>query len=304
MNDESAVTNQEPKMPKDEMATGLSRRRMIAGTAVAGVATAFGATIAFAQSDDSTPAADSSTTTEAGTPAVGGETETTNGDATDILARVDEEIAAVQADRDAAGSRADLTTVDELLTQASGLRDKAHAATDADERRRLARAALATARAAGNLIEAQLSAYGLPSQQAPASRILANANERIVALGDEITAGADADADAALASAQQLYTVAYDAYNAGTYSQAAKTARVAEQLAQVAAFLSGAEVKGDMGGFGRGERGINRLPGNGGPGGRNNGGAPGSRDDDTDSAPDDEQDANSNEPVEVPSPDF
>ena len=121
------------------------------------------------------------------------------------------------------------------------LRDRAQtASTGADDALtlRLARAAVATARAAGDLIEAQLTAYGLPSQQTRASEILAAAFETIEAVSTDVAGATDADVATAITIAQQLYQSAYDLYNAGTYAQAAKTAQVAVRVARTGALFN------------------------------------------------------------------
>jgi hypothetical protein len=266
--------------------TGLSRRRVLAGAAGAGAAALLGSRLAFAQ--DATPDTEDATDDTA-TPEVDGATEdATTDETTDLLAEVDEAIALVQADRDAVETTADLTVVDQVIAQATTLRGRVESAADEAEARRAARAAIATARAAGDLIEAQLAAYGLPSQQASASRTLADAFETIDEAGTEVGESTDTDATALVTVAQQLYQSAFDLYGAGTYVQAARTARVASTLASVGVLLVTSE---GAGGFGPGVDGGNRGRGRGRPGPPDDGDQP-------------LGDESGEEPVEVPEPTF
>ncbi|MGH2558981.1 MAG: hypothetical protein ACRDJH_07950 [Thermomicrobiales bacterium] len=262
---------------------GFSRRWMLAGIAGAGASALVGSRLAFAQ--DATPEVGDATD-DTDTPEVDGATdETTTGDSADLLAAVDEAIALVQADRDAVGTTADLAVVDQLLAQATAPRSRVEAATAEGEARRSARAATSIAKAAGDLIEAQFAAYGLPSQEAAASRVLADSYEMIVDAGEEAADATDPDASAAIAFAQQLYQAAYDLYGAGTYAQASRTAKAAGALATVGAMLVSSE---GVGGFGSG-----RAAGRRGRGSR--GGDFGGRPD---------GDRANQEPVEVPEPVF
>jgi hypothetical protein len=265
--------NQEPSTIDERR--GVSRRRVLAGAAGVGAAAALGTTLAFAQEATPTPGT--------GTPEAG-----TSATPADLLQQVDNAIAAAKQDRDAVSGKTDLTTVDKLLTQASALSDRAQTAaggTDDAQTLRLARAAVATARAAGDLIEAQLAAYGLPSQKAPASRVLANAYDQIQQLTSNVGTSQDTDAKNSIATAQALYKTAYDLYNAGTYAGAAATARVAVKVGELAELLT------SQGAFGRGgERGgRGGFDGRGQPGGHNRDG---------------QGDQDSSTPTEVPAPTF
>jgi hypothetical protein len=68
--------------------------------------------------------------------------------------------------------------------------------------------------------------------QAQASRLLAATYQRIVGVG-AVVAGT-ADAGTWLTDAQAAYKAAYDAYQAGNYADAAASARIANELAEVA----------------------------------------------------------------------
>jgi hypothetical protein len=68
--------------------------------------------------------------------------------------------------------------------------------------------------------------------QAQASRLLALTYQRLVGVG-AVVAGT-ADAGAWLTDAQAAYRTAYDAYQAGNYADAAASARIANELAEVA----------------------------------------------------------------------
>ncbi|MEA2529715.1 MAG: hypothetical protein QOG89_1359, partial [Thermomicrobiales bacterium] len=95
-------------------------------------------------------------------------------------------IATVQRDRDSVAGTADLAAVDDLLAKATKLRDAGKATLDGDDVSAAPRQLLAAhgaAMAAESLLRAQLSDYGLPSQQAAASRTLVAAYNHI----DEIS---------------------------------------------------------------------------------------------------------------------
>jgi hypothetical protein len=275
----------------------LNRRRIVAGTLGAALVATTGLGIAGAQDDEATPDADE--TTDSATPdsGVGGVQTDEETDAADDLDRATAAveqataaIATVQADRDAVAGQIDALTVDALLAQATALRDRAQTAADggdAGEARRLARAAGAMAKAAGDLVAAQLVTAGLPSQEAPASRVLAAAFETVQVVTEETAAATDADVTFSVTTAQALYQTAFDLYGAGAYGQAAGTARVASRLARIGAFLADPTAEDDDGPGGR--RGGQRD----GFAGRD--GGPGD-----DDGPEDDQDA----PVTVPEPSF
>ena len=223
----------------------VNRRRILVGMTAAGLAAAVGGS--FARAQVATPIADDSATPSADT--TPGADEWSN-----ALSRVDEEIASAQADRDAIASQTDVTVVDELLSLATALRNQASSASSGSDdilTLRLARGASAAAQAAVELIKAQMADYGLPSQQARASRILERANEVIEAFSSEVSGSTDANVTTAIQLAQRLYQTAYDRYNAGTYAEAMGTASVAAKLARIAAMLSGSL---ERRGRGRGRR--------------------------------------------------
>ena len=263
---------------------------MLAGTAgvgllAAGLIASRGVDSALAQ-DDATPDATDDATPEAGIGGTESETETTDDDATTAIDGADRrDRRSAQADRDAVADQIDTTTVDALLGQAVDLRDRAQTAADggdAGEARRLARAAGSTAKAAGDLVGAQLIGAALPSQEAPASRILATAFESIQAAGEAAADSTDADVAFSLSTAQALYQSAFDLYGAGAYGQAAATAAVGARLAKIAAFLANPDDGAGFGdGRGAGRRAARRT-------GRRTGPRRGAGD----------------EPVEVPAPSF
>ena len=287
MNDEGAGTTIEGGT--------FTRRRVIAGAVGAGLATTLGIGIGRAQ-DEATPVAGDDAD---GTPVAGavGETEEADDAITtvaDAIARATAAIATAQGDRDAVAATIDTLTVDELLAQATAVHDRAQAAADAteeDQALRLARATVATARAARDLVAAQLIAAGLPSQEAPASRTLADAYEAVLAASEDAADATDADVGVYVGFAQELYQAAFDLYETGAFGRAAETARVAVHLARVAELLALAEgavgpIRG--GGRGRGARG-------GRDGGRGHGPGRGG---------DDGINPETEEPVTVPAPEF
>lgn len=147
----------------------------------------------------------------------------------------------MRADREAAGD-VDAATVDQLLERATGLLDAARQALDggdAQEAPRQMTAARATAMTAEALLRAQLSDYGLPSQQAGASRTLDTAYRQIKDSTERTADATDENVTFLVTTAQALYQQAYDLYNAGTYAQAAETARVGAALGHIAGMLSG-----------------------------------------------------------------
>lgn len=75
--------------------------------------------------------------------------------------------------------------------------------------------------------------------QAQASRIVAQAYERLVAAGASVQAASNAsEAGPYLTDGQTAYRAAYDSYQAGNYADAAVSARLAERLAGVAAGIA------------------------------------------------------------------
>lgn len=236
-------------------------RRLLAVALGAGLLTLTGVTAGVAQDADATPAAITADATPAAITAEpaaqatpGASSATLPATASRPLPAAAKEqaallvqdatdaIAVVQRDRDAVRDTADLQVVDQLLGAATTLRDQAHAAiaaNDASQSGRLAIAAAETARAASGLIEAQLATYGLPSQQAGASRLLLSAYYHIQEATDRTEGDPASSTDAAklVATAQALYKTAYDLYGGGVHAQAMGTADVAARLAGIAVAL-------------------------------------------------------------------
>jgi TolA-binding protein len=272
----------------------FNRRSVLAGAAGVGLATALGATLGKAQ--ESTPVPGSSTT-----PPAGG---TTEGATTTLLQRIDDVIAQVQADRDAVSSSIDVTLVDQLLAKASAFRDQVASATKLTgvETFQQAHAAISLARAASAAIVGELSNFGLPSQQARTSRVLAAVHGAITEISDLAASSTDVNVTEALSLAQQLYQSAYEAYNAGTYAKATALARAAGSTAEAAALAAGL----DGGKFGREERWFGPEDGPAGPGFGKGGRRREHRHlpELPDSNEGDIGDGTSETPVEVPAPDF
>jgi TolA-binding protein len=261
----------------------------------AGLAAALGVTLGKAQ--ESTPAA--SETPQAGT---------STGNALDaLLQKLDSIISQVKTDRDAVSSTIDVSVVDQLLTKATALRDQvaSTASTDKQQAYQLAQAVVALARAAAAVIQAELSNYGLPSQQARASRFVANAHGQITEISDLVSNSTDANVTESIALAQQLYRAAYDAYNAGTYTKAMALARAASAVAFAAALAGGVAA----GKFGIGREGPDEEDGPFGPGmpgGKKRGGRGHMERDmpDWGGQPDWGGPGETEQPVEVPAPNF
>jgi hypothetical protein len=238
------------------------RTRLLGAAIGTCLVTAVGVTGAFAQ--DATPEPSTQSTPAAGTAeATPEQYRATAAERTALAEQVQhvtDTIATVQADRDAVGGTGDWTAVDDLLAKANQLRDAAKATLETDDlmpARQQLGAAEGAAMAAEALIRAQLSDYGLPSQQAGASRALVAAYNQIHETSDRVNAGTDDNAKAFATTAQGLYQTAYDLYNAGTYAQAARTAEVALQVAGLADIL-GTEFT-----IGTASGGANIVPANG-----------------------------------------
>lgn len=285
MNDDTTGAREAEVSPR----AGLNRRAVMAAAA-AGLATAGASTgflrLASAQDDAATPAAEA---TDA-TPATSTSPESDTSRVSTIIERARAEIAAVEADREAVADQIEAATVDEVLSQASLLVDEAQAGLDGgdpDAAMRLAAGSWRTAEAGRDLIVAQVSYAGLPSQQAAASRVLAQAYERIDTVA---TATATADVGFYVTTAQAVYQVAYEQYAASAWAQALANGKAISGLLEAASILAGSGGAGrDGAGAGTfGEGGIDRnsrgrgmqAPMDGQPG------------------PDDE------EPETVPAPDF
>lgn len=242
-------TTNPPTTGPGHPASAFSRRRAVGGAVGAVGATVGLARLGFAQTTG-TPEAST-----AATPTTG--TGTTTSDDTDtgasrldaVVERANAVIAAVQVDRDAAASEIDTGTVDAVLAEAARLLTDARDTSATADVLRLAHAASGTALAARQLIIAQLTYPGLPSQENRASRVLAIAYERITIAGDAATAG-DTDVSFFVSTAQELYTSAYDLYGNDAYAQSSATARAAAGLAAIAHLLSGGDpdLRGQAGG--------------------------------------------------------
>jgi hypothetical protein len=221
-----------------------ARKLQLLGGAVGTcLAAAIGVSAVVAQEATPTPSASatpSATTGQPPNPEFGGTAEEKTALA-EAVQRVSDTIAAVQKDRDAAAGKTDLGTVDALLAQAGKLRDEAKAAlqtADVSKAPRQLLVANEEAMAAEALIRAQLAAYGLPSQQAGASRTLVAAYNVIDEVSGRTASTTDQDSASLVTTAQGLYKAAYDLYNAGTYAQAAGTAEVAARVARLADVLT------------------------------------------------------------------
>lgn len=306
-------------LPGSEPRTGMNRRKLVAGTAVAGLSGAGIFRIARAQDDAGTPDATADEATSSGTPEATTGQDTEQDDATvaaAAIARADEVITSVGADRDAIASDIDTTEIDSLIDQAGVHRDLATssiAAGDNAEAIRQAFVAVATARSARELIETGLGYAGLPSEEVRASRTLARVHETIVAVTEESASATDPNVEFFVSHAQALYTTAYDLHGTGAYAQAIGNGRVAGRLAWIATALMADISEVGQNGIGRGGRGgrgdaifggDRRGPGRGGPGVPGGRMGPGDRaGDDLDDALDDGSDTDAT-PEPVPAPEF
>lgn len=299
--------------PRQQVSGRLNRRTLAVGTAAAGLASVAGAgifRIAQAQVDTATPDAttDSPADATTGTPEAVSANETVF--AADAIERVDEVIASVEADRDAAGSGIDVSEIDTLIEQARIHRDLAQTAIDAGDNAEAVRqafVAVGSARAARALIETSLDHPGLPSDEVRASRTLTRVHAGIVAVTEESASATDPNVEFFVDHAQALYTNAYDLHETGAFAQALGTGRVAGHLAWLAMVLTphvsqiGAG-RGDRGGgvFGGGRRGPTQggfgIPGVGGMFG-------GKLDDSFDDGFDDGMDTGAT-PEDIPAPEF
>ena len=215
--------------------TPFTRRRMVAGTLGAVLATAAIFQIGRAQTQTGTPEASPSASTS--TDSSNQESDRSTERATAAIAWATETITDAQGDRDAVAAQLDATTIDALLTQATALRDRAQQAVDGGdsaEAVRLALTAGSTAEAASDLIVAQLTYPGLPSQQARASRVLSRGYEAVQMATDETSTSTDTDVTFSITTAQAVYASAYELYTGGSYAQAMATARAAHRLAHTA----------------------------------------------------------------------
>jgi hypothetical protein len=266
----------------------FDRRKALAGAVVAGVGAT--ATVGLVYAQDSTPEASPSTGDEATPDASSNDT----GRAQVDLDVLNTSLELVQADLDAVRDQVDATTIETLLAQATDLIAQVQTASDAgttDGIQRNAFAAIAVLHATSGLIHAQITYPGLPSEEARSSRILAHAFEAIEEAGTAAGSATDIDTSFYITTAQSTYTTAYDLYTAGSWAQAALTAKSASGIAAAATILtSTAEQR-----FGFGMRGVDK------PGGLFDGGMAGHQDKPFD---DDDDPGDPTTPVEVPAPDF
>ncbi|MBA2277662.1 MAG: hypothetical protein H0W06_07835 [Chloroflexia bacterium] len=279
----------------------FDRRRLIAGTLGAGLATTTLFQIGSAQNQGATPEASPSANTGTGTDERADDRSTER--ATTAIEWASGTITTVQTDRAAVATQLDATTIDTLLTQAVTLRDRAQQATDGgdtSEAVRLSLAASATAEAGGDLIVAQLTYPGLPSQQARSSRVLAGVYDALKMVSDETAASTNTDVTFSVTTAQAIYATTYDLYTGGAFARATASARASRRLTHAVLLLTasigaggpvtlrheslGHELDGPDGrGHRRGHPGRPLMPGDG---------------------PFHEADAVSDEPVSVPEPEF
>lgn len=209
----------------------INRRRLIGGMAGAAVTTiAIGGLVS----------AQSTQTNASGTPAAGNAIDSESGAQENMVQAASDAIALVKKDRDSVASKIDVKTVNQILTIATDLQSQASSATTSStpSQDQLASAAETTGWAARDLIEAELSPFGLPSRQIGVSQELADNHAAITAAGKTVMAAKSKDAATATAAAttslltisQQLYTSAYDQYGKGMFMQAEKTAEAASGL--------------------------------------------------------------------------
>lgn len=270
----------------------INRRALIGGITGATALAVAGAGIVNAQS---TPSAAETTTRE-----------------TTAATRVTTLISAVKADRDAVAGKIDATMVDRLLALATDLQATSGSAatpaagtpssgtasaTQSSPMRDLAAAGI-TASAAREEILAQLSGFGLPSQQAPVSKMLAATFETITTEGAEIKTANNANATSALTTAQDLYTAAHDAYGTKLYARAGRHDVAARRMVEVAKVLTG-KGKSGKGRLGMLEKDASSLLKRGERGRRHDWGSPVGT-----NRTDGSNETDSGTPVAVPDPSF
>jgi hypothetical protein len=303
---------------RTNIANNVTRRRLIGSAA--GLAAATLATVGLVSAQTSTATPDASTSSSSSTTTTG-----TAGD--DQLTTF---LASVKTDRDAVASSIDTTMIDQILAVANDLQTQSTTASDTDSppvpstssdsttssatpaasssgtsattvapgKRQLLAAAQSSGRAARQLIVAELSAYGLPSQKVDASHSLADVYDRIKTAGTDVSGSSIADAMTLVTYAQQLYADAYDKYGAGTYAQAQGTGRAAGGLASAAETLLG---KNGFGGAGSGGMSVNGNQGGGANQKKPTSGSSSNSNGDNSSAP---GDGDSSTPATVPTPSF
>jgi hypothetical protein len=169
--------------------------------------------------------------------------------ATDTIALVKSDLAYATGKMDTADVQKWLDSADALLASAQN----ANTASQYGQASAYANAARELAMAARSVMAQELGADTLPSYsqlpqrpdrdgttataltQAQASRILAEAHNHLVAQEAVISNASNAsEATPYLVDAQDAYRAAYDAYQAGSYDDAAASARLAGKLAHVA----------------------------------------------------------------------
>lgn len=239
MNDDTTGTQDAPLRPQ----AGLNRRAVMAGAAAVGLAITGASTsylrLAGAQDDTATPTAEATDEATDATPETSTSPDGDTSRATALLQEASIRLAEVQADREAVAAEIETATVDEVLSQARLLLDEAQAGLDGGDEAgavRLAAGSWQTAQAGRDLIVAQLSYAGLPSQQAAASRVLARAYERIetVATGTTST-----DVGFYVTTAQAVYQVSYEQYTSSAWAQALANGRAISGLLEAASILAG-----------------------------------------------------------------
>lgn len=247
---------------------------------------AIASVVVAAQPTSPDPASPTPTTTSPGDPAQEGVGPAEPGDGSTLpneqgtgegqlieaeFQRVELMIQTVMNDRSVVASTGNSATVDTLLTNAEALLGDARVALNSGnylQARGLSRAAAESANAAGALMRAQMADYGLPSQQAQASRELVDAYYAVQEITGRSANLTGVDVSFYVTAAQDLYTDAYDLYNAGTYEQAMQTAHVARQIGRIANTIWEANgLISGPGGPGLGGPGGPAGPSLGGPGG-------------------------------------
>lgn len=213
----------------------LNRRRLIGGLAGGAFTSIAVGGLVAAQGTSAKPA---------GTPASDSSKENGSGSTENAGQGAADAITLVRKDRDAVASKIDVTTVDRILAVATTLQSQSSSATS---REQLASAAETTAWSARDMIEAELSVYGLPSQQIAASQNLADLHASIVAAGKTVATVKNPEATSLLTISQQLYTSAYDQYGASMYAQSEKTGDAASGLADAIDELLGTSDSGTAG---------------------------------------------------------
>lgn len=153
------------------------------------------------------------------------------------ISEVEQVIDTVANDWSSVASNTDTFTVDALLSGAQALLDDARTSLgngNYQQAQGLVRAADQATNAASALVQAQLADYGVPSQQAQASRKLVDAYYAVQEVSGQATRLTSVDVSFYVETAQELYAEAYDLYNAGTYEQAMQTANTAQQVSRIA----------------------------------------------------------------------